>query len=98
RLLEPRRPVAGLEHLHPLRFEVHAAEEADRSLVVDHQDPGHTPFRSRSRLYPVTCRFIRARSAPAGPPAAARTRTSSPRLPATAPRSGRASLRAAPWR
>ena len=35
--LDAAQPVAGLEHLDPLRLEVDAAEEADRRLVVDHE-------------------------------------------------------------
>ena len=33
--LDAARPVGGLDHLHPLRLEVHAAEQPDRRLVVD---------------------------------------------------------------
>jgi len=39
RLVEPARPVGGLEHLHPLRLEVDAAEQPDRRLVVDDEHP-----------------------------------------------------------
>jgi len=33
--------VRGLEHLHPLGLQVHAAEKPDRSLVVDYENFGH---------------------------------------------------------
>jgi hypothetical protein len=38
---EATRPVGRLEHGHPLRLEVHPAQEPDRRLVVDHQNPRH---------------------------------------------------------
>src|SRR4029078_1771557 len=59
RLLEPGRAVARLEHLHPLRLEVHAAEEPDRRLVIDYKHPGHSPSLSAA-LYPFLGGFTRA--------------------------------------
>src|SRR5207247_109994 len=43
--LEATRAVRRLEHLHPLRLQVHPAEKPDRSLVVDYEDLGHGPRR-----------------------------------------------------
>src|SRR5207244_760252 len=41
RHLEPGRAVGRFEDLHPRGLEVHAAEEPDRSLVVDYEHLGH---------------------------------------------------------
>ena len=77
RLLDPGRAVARLEHLHPLRLEIHPAEEPDRRLVVDYQHPRHRPSCSARRSYPS-----RPDSLPLTDTAArraARRRSSSPR-------------------
>src|SRR5215203_3103926 len=59
RLLEAARAVGRLQHVHPLRLEVDAAEEADRSLVVDHQ---HCR-RHRLRVLSVSSGFHSPRAA-----------------------------------
>src|SRR5205807_1453426 len=41
RELQPARPVARLDHLHPLGLEVDTAEQPDRRLVVDHEHADH---------------------------------------------------------
>src|SRR5262249_11773785 len=40
--LEAARAVRRLEDLHPFGLEVDAAEQPDRSLVVDHEDASHS--------------------------------------------------------
>jgi hypothetical protein len=42
RLLDSGRPVGSLDYGHALRLEVHAAEQANRRLVVDYEHFGHS--------------------------------------------------------
>ena len=53
--LDAAEPVRRLEHLHPLRLEVHAAEQTDRRLIVDHEHPrahlgASCPFAEKSLI------------------------------------------------
>src|ERR671938_1874957 len=51
RLVEARRAVGSLEHLHALRLEVDPAQEPDRRLVVDYENLRH-PMSAAPPLYP----------------------------------------------
>src|SRR5919197_4786327 len=76
RLLEPRRTVGRLEHLHPLGLEIDATKQPDRRLVVDHKhsDARCLLYASIRRKSPIAYARGRANTNRDPPPADASTR------------------------